>query len=204
MELLKLFAYTGGEWVIYILLLCSVLALAVIIEKAVILRKEKKNFLEARITFQKMSVNPGLTEIQQELEQTPGFSAKVLLSILKNNSSDRSASEEEMNSVLFAEKQYLEKRILILGAMGSYAIYIGLFGTVLGVIKAFRDLAEQVGAGPEVVMQGLSEALIATAVGLMVAIPSVIAYTFYQNHIKEMLAETENMARILLAKMRSE
>ena len=94
--------------------------------------------------------------------------------------------------------------MIILNTLGSNAVYIGLFGTVLGVIKAFRDLSLQGGGGAEVVMQGLSEALVATATGLLVAIPCVIAYNIFSKQIKEILAESDAMARLVLAKLKTE
>jgi biopolymer transport protein ExbB len=70
---------------------------------------------------------------------------------------------------------------------------VGLFGTVLGVIKAFADLAGAEGSGPEVVMAGLSEALIATAVGLLVAIPAVMAYNYLMKRASELLADVDGL-----------
>ena len=100
------------------------------------------------------------------------------------------------------ERQFLERRLLILGTLGNNAPFIGLFGTVLGVIKAFHDLAQAGSAGPEVVMQGLSEALIATAVGLFVAIPAVMAYNYFQKRVNDLLGETDSLVRLLLAKLK--
>ena len=73
----------------------------------------------------------------------------------------------------------LRRGLPVLGTMGNSAPFIGLFGTVLGIIKAFQDLATAQQAGPQVVMAGISAALIATAMGLIVAIPSVIAYNYF-------------------------
>ena len=94
--------------------------------------------------------------------------------------------------------------MIILNTLGGNAVYIGLFGTVLGVIKAFRDLSLQGGGGAEVVMQGLSEALVATAAGLLVAIPCVVAYNYFQKSIREILADADAMARLLLARLKTE
>ena len=101
------------------------------------------------------------------------------------------------------ERQHLERRLLILGTLGNNAPFIGLFGTVLGVIKAFHDLAQSASAGPEVVMQGLSEALIATAVGLLVAIPSVIAYNYFQKRVNDLLGQTDALVHLLMAQLKS-
>jgi biopolymer transport protein ExbB len=88
--------------------------------------------------------------------------------------------------------------MLLLGTMGNNAPFIGLFGTVLGVIKAFHDLAQS-GAGPEVVMVGLSEALVATAVGLLVALPCVFAFNIFTKNVKDLIGETESLGRRLAA-----
>ncbi len=84
-------------------------------------------------------------------------------------------------------KLSLEKRLGILATFGNNAPFIGLFGTVLGVIKAFHDLATSNQFGVSVVMEGISQALVATALGLFVAIPSVIAYNYFVRKIKSIL-----------------
>ena len=80
------------------------------------------------------------------------------------------------------ERLRLERNLAFLATLGSNAPFIGLFGTVLGIIKAFHDLAGGQAGGPSVVMAGISEALVATAVGLMVAIPAVVAFNYPQPH----------------------
>lgn len=84
-------------------------------------------------------------------------------------------------------KLLLEKRLGILATFGNNAPFIGLFGTVLGVIKAFHSLGTSTEFGIRVVMTGISEALVATAMGLFVAIPSVIAYNYFVRKIKTLL-----------------
>ena len=96
------------------------------------------------------------------------------------------------------ERRVLERWMLLLGTLGNNAPFIGLFGTVLGVIKAFHDLAQS-GAGPEVVMAGLSEALVATAVGLLVALPCVFAFNLLSKRVKDLAAETQSLGRRMIA-----
>ena len=127
----------------------------------------------------------------------------VLLAALSNRDKPAEVAEAQTSAVAVIERRRLEKRLLILNTLGSNSIYIGLFGTVLGVIKAFRDLSESAAAGPEVVMQGLSEALIATAAGLLVAIPCVIAYNYFQRQVKDLSGDTEAMARMILARIKT-
>ena len=202
-HLLKSFALTGGEWVIYILILCSILSLAVVIERAVVLSRERKEIREVRTIFER-SLENGSLALPEELRKFSGVSARVLTAGFSGSSGGIEAAEETMASAVSDEKRRIEVRMVILNTLGNNAVYIGLFGTVLGVIKAFHDLAQESGAGPEVVMQGLSEALIATAVGLLVAIPCVIAYNILQKQIKDILSQTDSMTHALLAQIKSE
>jgi len=93
----------------------------------------------------------------------------------------------------------LERNLGVLGTLGNNAPFIGLFGTVLGIIKAFADLSRNSGGGAAAVMSGISEALVSTAVGLMVAIPAVIAFNFFQGKVRKTLARVDAVAHTLLA-----
>lgn len=202
--LLRALALTGGEWVIYILIAASVLAVAIMIERGIVLSRERKDFEKVRdLFFSKIHNREQLQNISEELGKLGGYTAKVLSSGLSQQIHGAESVEEQIASITTMERQKLEARMLVLGTLGNNAVYIGLFGTVLGVIKAFNDLAQSAGAGPEVVMQGLSEALIATAVGLMVALPCVISFNVYQKKIKDLLGETESLARLILVRLKS-
>ena len=200
-SLLKAMALTGGEWVIWLLIACSVLAVAVIIDRSIILKRELRELLRVRQIFEKL-LAAGASGAG-ELASLSSLPARVLASGLENRAHGAAAIEERMAGAVVTERQRLERRMILLGTLGNNAVYVGLFGTVLGVIKAFHDLASQAGTGPEVVMQGLSEALIATAVGLLVALPCVVAYNILMKRIKDLLNETESMSRLLLAEIKS-
>jgi biopolymer transport protein ExbB/biopolymer transport protein TolQ len=119
-----------------------------------------------------------LTELTALAKRSGGPAAKVVMAVLVGPSgkSERRAAAER---ALEREVAFLEKGLPALGTIGSTAPYIGLFGTVLGVMRAFRDLAGASNAGPGVVAVGISEALVATAAGLFVAIPAIIAYNYF-------------------------
>jgi len=89
------------------------------------------------------------------------------------------------------ERIKLEKFLGVLGTMGNTAPFIGLFGTVIGIIKAFRDLALSGVGGPAVVAKGIAEALVATAAGLAVAIPAVVIYNYFMRRLKVIMSELE-------------
>ncbi|HEX4046238.1 MAG TPA: MotA/TolQ/ExbB proton channel family protein [Elusimicrobiota bacterium] len=99
--------------------------------------------------------------------------------------------EELMTSKLKEERMKLERYLAILGTLGNIAPFIGLFGTVVGIIKAFRDLAASGTGGPSVVAQGIAEALVSTAAGLIVAIPAAILYNYFMGRLKRLTVEME-------------
>ena len=119
-----------------------------------------------------------LKELMAACRTQPGPASAVLLASLSGHEglSERRAATER---VLEREVALLEKGLPVLGTVGSVAPFVGLFGTVLGVMRAFRDLAGAAAAGPGVVAVGISEALVGTAAGLFVAIPAVLAYNYF-------------------------
>lgn len=171
-------ALTGGGWVIWGLILSSVGAVAVAYDRWNLLKEEASALAALRPLLLAALASGDLDAAAKALKSNPGSSARALSEL------------ENLSAALADERRHLEGRLLWLGTLGNNAPFVGLFGTVLGVIKAFHDLAES-GAGPEVVMAGLSEALVATAVGLLVAIPSVLAFNFLQKKMRDLLSETE-------------
>jgi biopolymer transport protein ExbB len=106
---------------------------------------------------------------------------------------------EIFSSLAQLEKPKLERSLGFLATVGSNAPYIGLFGTVLGIMKAFHDMGQAGSGGQGAVMAGISSALIATAAGLMVAIPAVLAFNYFQKQLKIILGNIETSRDITLA-----
>lgn len=102
------------------------------------------------------------------------------------------------------ERLQLERNLAFLGTLGSNAPFIGLFGTVLGIIKAFHDLAGNQAGGPAVVMSGISEALVATAVGLLVAIPAVVAFNYFNRRVRTNMTQVDWIATLALAEVKAQ
>ncbi|MBI4060335.1 MAG: MotA/TolQ/ExbB proton channel family protein [Elusimicrobia bacterium] len=179
-------ALTGGGWVIWALILSSIGGVAVAYDRWNLLKEEAKALASLRPAFLAALAAGDLDAAAKAVKANPGAAARIL------------SEPENLGAALSDERRHLEGRLLWLGTLGNNAPFVGLFGTVLGVIKAFHDLAES-GAGPEVVMAGLSEALVATAVGLLVAIPSVLAFNFLQKQLRDLLSETEALGQRCLA-----
>ena len=187
-------ALTGGDWVIWALLAASVWAAAIMHDRWKLLKEEAAALAALRGPLREAGEDE--SEAAKVLRGRPCSASRALLETL--DAGGGHAGLEHLAAALSDERRHLEGRLMWLGTLGNNAPFVGLFGTVLGVIKAFKDLAAS-GAGPEVVMAGLSEALIATAVGLLVAIPCVLAFNGFQKKVKDILSETEALGRRLAA-----
>ena len=204
MKQLRALTRLGGAWVIYLLLACSVLAVAIVIERWIVFRRERRS---ADALKERVPVNLGegdLDSVSRLAQGHPGAASSILLAGLRHLRSGAASMEERILAARIAEKNRLEKRLLILGTLGNNAPFIGLFGTVLGVIQAFRALGAADSSDPSMLMTGLSEALIATAVGLFVAIPSVMAYNYFNKRMADILDEAETFVRLLLAHLKDQ
>jgi biopolymer transport protein ExbB/TolQ len=178
----------SGSFTLAPLILLSMYSLALIWERR---NFYKKSFAGLRPFLDRLRHNINSGELKEALtlcKQHPGPSANVVLATLVGPSAKeerRKAAERVLEKQLAA----LERGLPALGTIGSVAPFIGLFGTVLGVMRAFRDLAGAAGAGPGVVAIGISEALVATAAGLFVAIPAVVAYNYFTTQANRFVDE---------------
>ena len=135
--------------------------------------------------------------IEKILNHDKSSLASVALSVFTNVQHRHLDFEECMSIALSEEKLLLESRIVFLGTIASVAPFLGLFGTVLGIINAFHGLSVQKQGGA-LVMAGISEALVATALGLFVAIPAVTAYNYFVRYIKKLLVSSENFTHFFM------
>jgi biopolymer transport protein ExbB len=189
----KFFALAGGLdlVVLYLLLLLSITSIALIIERFLTLKKISQASQESQVLLRKAleTSNFGLVK---ELKGSTSLEARTISVILEyyKKRSDQGL-DELFNSHVLSIKPQLERYLNFLATIGSNAPYIGLLGTVLGIMKAFHDLASQTEAGIQSVMSGISGALLATAAGLFVAIPAVMAYNYYQRKVRSILSNIE-------------
>ncbi len=112
----------------------------------------------------------------------------------ETNMGDIGNVERALRRASTSEITYLESMVPFLATTGSTAPFIGLFGTVVGIMISFMQINAMGSAGMDVVSQGISEALIATAIGLMAAIPAVIAYNYFLRRIHVLSSEMENFS----------
>jgi biopolymer transport protein ExbB len=203
-ELLKGFTLIGGDWVLWILVFASVLSVTVMIERLIYFWRNRtpvERFIEA---FTERLGRDDINGAEALADMTKGAEARIAKVALSHFREGEQVVEEMMASRKVAERLRFEKYLMILGTMGNNAPFFGLFGTVLGIIKAFHDLGQagSNAAGATTVMSGISEALVATAMGLLVAIPAVIAYNYFNKKVKEFAANAETIERIILAHLK--
>ncbi len=204
LQVIKAFALLGGEWVLYLLLALSLWAVAVMWDRYFYFKKKDQDagLLDEKIPA--LLTQGKVKEADQLAQKSNAAQANILRVGLANLSAGPESLEEILESQKVREKLEMEKNLLVLGTLGSNAPFVGLFGTVLGIIKAFNDLALAGTSGPTIVMRGVSEALVATAVGLLIAIPCVAAYNYFQNRIKRSLAMADRFSGLLLAHVKKE
>lgn len=177
-------AHLADQSVLYLLLGLCLMSLYMIIDRYFFLKKlvnQSKAFkLEAAPLIQTANFN-GLDRIAR-LESLPNETLKMALNHCRTSGKPNLSSLVE--SVKNLNKPMLEKYLGFLATVGSNAPYIGLFGTVLGIMKSFNDMSQATAQGQGSVMAGISSALIATAAGLLAAIPAVLAYNYFQKQVK--------------------
>jgi biopolymer transport protein ExbB/TolQ len=200
-ELLLKGALLGDKWVLWILALTSLWSLSVIYERWRVFKAELDD-TGLRAGLEGPLKTGDLAGALAAAKAVPSLQGRVMSAMLERHAQGSAAAEEALQSSLIQERLTLEKRLIILGTLGNNAPFVGLFGTVLGVIKAFNDLAANGTSGAAVVMAGISTALVATALGILVAIPAVIAYNYFLTRVKETQAEIESLGHLVLSAMK--
>ena len=201
----KLLRLTLGsaEWVLWLLVALSVVSFAVMLERAVFFGSQRLRHGEQLADW---LAHGELDRAARALEGQTGMEAVVVREMLGASSQGPDTVEEVLLSVLARERARYERFLSFLGTLGSNAPFVGLFGTVLGIIKAFNDLgavAVKGSAIQQTVMAGISEALVATAVGLGVAIPAVVAYNAFTRWLKTLVNRSQALGYALVGSMRA-
>ncbi len=196
---------TSAEWVLWLLVVLSILSIALMLERAVYFathRLPDSEALAVRLARGELEV------VRTAVGQRKGMEAEVLREALASVHQGPDTVEQVIASTVARERPQYERYLSFLGTLGNNAPFIGLFGTVLGIIKAFHDLGSMQakgGAGmQQTVMAGISEALVATAVGLAVAIPSVVAFNILNRQLKTLTSRTNALGHALVGSLRAQ
>ena len=201
---LRALAEHGAGWVMWLLVALSVLVVAIAIERAIVLFLAHGDVAFLRHDVAEALAKGDLAQARQLLTASRATEARVLEAGLGALARGAAAVEERLASEAQMVRLSLERRLAILGTIGSNAPFIGLLGTVIGIIRAFHALGEGGGQVSTALMSEIGEALTATAVGLVVALPAVAFFNFYQRQIGARVARAEALGREMLSFVKDE
>jgi biopolymer transport protein ExbB len=196
--------FTGdAEWVLWLLAVLSIISIAVMLERTIYFATHGlPNSDDVLLKLAKGE----LASVKTLVATRRGMEANILREGLEWSERGPDSVQEVIDATMARERPRYERFLSILGTLGSNTPFIGLFGTVLGIIKAFKDLGLSSAKGAEVqstVMAGISEALVATAVGLAVAIPAVIGYNVLMRSVKNTVARSNALGHALVGHLRA-
>lgn len=198
--------HAGTGWILWLLAVLSVLALTVIIERWL--------YLQARSTdLQRLAEQIGrrldacdYRGAIEDLEGTRVVASRIAAAGLRLSHLGPAAAEKAMESARALEQKKMERGLALLGTLGNNAPFIGLLGTVIGVVHAFEALGHghaHPGSANKLVeqsvMAGIAEALVATAIGIAVALPAVAFYNYFQRRIAGVLSDSNVLTKLVSA-----
>jgi len=199
----------GSEWVMWLMIGLSVGSVAIILERAWFYLSLRDDLGRLARDLQ-ASLDQSIEAAQRRVAQSPSAEAAVVAAGLAVAHRGPAAAEQAMEGAAALQRIKLEKRLVFLATLGNNAPFIGLLGTVIGVVMAFDALGQQAKEtaqttaqlAPTSVMSSISEALVATAVGIGVAIPAVAANNLFQRIVKATLANTDALVGVVLTHLK--
>jgi biopolymer transport protein ExbB len=191
----------GSRWVLWLLIVLSIAALAVVIERAVLFASSRDDTARLRAELRRLLRDNDLELARRRLEESPSFEARVAAAGLE--AEGVASAEERMQGESELCKLSMEKNLALLGTLGNNAPFIGLLGTVIGIVRSFHELQSSSGQVSAGLMAEVGEALVSTAIGLLVALPAVAAFNLFQRLIRARMGRATVMAHEILAFMKA-
>jgi biopolymer transport protein ExbB/TolQ len=201
--ILDLMLRAGSRWVLWLLIGLSLAALTVMIERLWFFVQERRPREVLAAAFAALKTG-GPAAALAKLGNARSMEANVARGCLERAAAGAEAVDEHRAAIVELERARYEKRLAFLGTLGNNAPFIGLFGTVLGIIRSFHDLSGGSMQNSQLVMAGIAEALVATGVGLLVALPAVAAYNACVRHVETSVASADATAHEILAYLKTE
>lgn len=180
----------AGGFVMYPLIIFSIIVWAIFFERIYFIYQFQNNFRSLNTKVQEFHTQNKKHELRGLIEGTNNFLRESYLSLISNFQGDDKQAEQyrRLQEVYAIQKSSL----WALATIASAAPFVGLFGTVIGIIKSFEDIAKTGKGGFSVVAAGLSEALVATATGIIVAVVAVLIYNYLLSKINKVNLEFKN------------
>jgi biopolymer transport protein ExbB len=183
-------------WPIWPLIIASIVALALIIERSLALRRAR--ILPPRLLNDVLSLHAKRqvsNDVVDKLEDSSPL-GRVLAAALRNERAPREVAHEAVANAGGHAAHDLSRNLSLLGSIGSIAPLMGLLGTVIGMIEIFAS--QQAGSSPQQLAHGISIALYCTAFGIIVAVPAILAYRHFKSRIEDFVVDMEDEAQKLL------
>jgi biopolymer transport protein ExbB len=196
--------------VLYLLLALSVLSIGVIIERWWFFRKRRGDVQVMAEKLRRALRTGDLLTAREGLRASSSVEAAVILEALEWYTQGAEAVEQIVAKAVRLRRKQLENGLVFLGTLGNNAPFIGLFGTVLGIVTAFKELGASTGSmasgagGMNGVMSAIAEALVATAIGILVAIPAVVAYNIFQKRGADIEENANSLGNVVLASLKAQ
>jgi biopolymer transport protein ExbB len=200
-ERLLAISHYGSRWVLWLLIALSIAAMAVVIERAVLFLSSRDDTARLRAELRRLLRDKDLELARRRLQESPSFEARVAVAGL--DAEGVASAEERMQGESELCKLSMEKNLALLGTLGNNAPFIGLLGTVIGIVRSFRELQSSSGQVSAGLMSEIGEALVATAIGLLVALPAVAAFNLFQRIIRARMGRANVLAHEILAYLKA-
>lgn len=193
------FAQLGANWVLWLLIALSVISVGVMIDRVLWFRGrdiDTETFTrELRGAFERDEIE----RLQTKYKDDPAVAAQVAMRGLAERDRGPESMAEAMHSERARWRRGGDRNLMILGTFGNNVPFVGLFGTVLGVISAFQNLTQKTSEAEAQTLAAIAEALVATAVGLLVAIPAVVAFNTFTRKMKVVMGGADEVAHTVLS-----
>jgi biopolymer transport protein ExbB len=192
----------GAEWVMWLLIAMFTLGIIIGVERLYLFISTRVNVPTTARKLLRLLETNDIEQAKALFRSGKGMEERVVSDALSMYEHGADSVEEVAHASLIRERQRYERALSYLGTVGSNGPFIGLLGTVIGVIISFAELGKNPKGGLEVVGPGISEALVATAVGLLVAIPSVMAFNWFKAQLKNRVSNTDFLTRLVVAQLK--
>jgi biopolymer transport protein ExbB len=201
-----------ASWVMWILIGLSAIDLVIIVERAAFFRSVRDDVAKLAAELDQLLRRGAVRDALERMKASRSAEAAVAVAGLRHADLGPASAEKAMLGAAALQRVRLERGLAVLGTVGNNAPFLGLLGTVIGVIEAFEILGKPADAAaqatstlaPQAIMSSIAEALVATAVGLFVAIPAVAAFNYFQRSIQGIGANTEALSNVVLAHLAAE
>jgi biopolymer transport protein ExbB/TolQ len=192
----------GAGWVLWLLLGLSVIAVGIVIERIAFFVSSRDDLGLLMLELRGLLERGDYARARRRLEESPALEARVAAAGLGANTPG--SAEERMLAETELVKTSMLRRLAFLGTLGNNAPFVGLLGTVIGIIRAFQELDASDGQLSTGLMAEIGEALVATGIGLIVALPAVAAFNLFQQTVKVRLAHASALGREILAHLKAD